>query len=59
MAKKSEGGFVDKVMNTLRDAIGFSGRNRKRKIDKALDESDPKKKQKTSMRKKRPRTLRA
>ncbi len=33
--------YVKKAMNTLRDVIGFSGRNRKKKLDKALKASDP------------------
>jgi len=44
--------YVKKFMNTLRDAVGFSGRNRKKKVDKALKASDPSytKKRKKSLR---------
>jgi len=51
--------FVDDVMNTLRDAVSFSGRNRRKKLDKAIEEADPRKKKKTSMLKRKVRTLRS
>ena len=50
-----------KALNTLRDALPspFSGKKRKQEVDDAIEKADPPQKKKTTMRKRKVRTLRA